>query len=154
MCVRAHSLSCSSRVQLFATPWTIACQAPVSMGFSRQGYWNGLLCSSPGDLPNPGIKPEPPMSPALACGFLTTSATWEAQFNSKWSEWSRSFVSNSLHPMGYSLTGFAVHGIFQARVLDWLAISFSRGSSRPRDQTQVSCITGRHFTLWATREAR
>ena len=154
--MRAHSLSCSSRVQLFATPWTIACQAPLSMGVSRQEYWNGLPCFSPGDLPNPGIKPEPLMSPALACGFLTTSGTWEAQFNSKWSEVSE--VAHSCptlcNPMGYSLTGFAVHGIFQARVLEWVAISFSRGSSRPRDQTQVSCITGRHFTLWATREAQ
>ena len=43
---------------------------------------------------------------------------------------------------------------FQARVLEWDAISFSRGSAWPRDQTQVSCIAGRHFTSWATREAR
>ena len=55
--------------------------------------------------------------------------------------------------MDYSLPGSSVHGIFQARVLEWVAISFSRGSSRPRDQTQVSRIAGRHFTLWATREA-
>ena len=56
-------------------------------------------------------------------------------------------------PMDCSLPGFSVHGIFQASVLEWLAISFSRGSSWPRDQTQVSHIAGRHFTLWATREA-
>ena len=56
-------------------------------------------------------------------------------------------------PMDYSLPGFSVHGIFQASVLERLAISFSRGSSWPRDQTQVSHIAGRHFTLWATREA-
>ena len=42
-----------------ATPWTVACQAPPSMGFSRQEYWRGLLFPSPGDLPNPGIKPGP-----------------------------------------------------------------------------------------------
>ena len=48
-----------SRVCLFATPWTVACQAPLSMGFSRQGYWSGLPCPSPGDLPDPGIKPGP-----------------------------------------------------------------------------------------------
>ena len=48
-------------------------------------------------------------------------------------------------PMDYSLPGFSVHGIFQARVLEWGAISFSRGSSRPRDWTQVSCIVGRRF---------
>ena len=49
-----------SRVLLFATPWTVACQAPLSMGFSRQGYWSGLPFSSPGDLPNPGNKPRSP----------------------------------------------------------------------------------------------
>ena len=58
------------------------------------------------------------------------------------------------NPMDCSLPGFSVHGIFQARVLEWAAISFSRGSSWPRDQTQVSCLAGRHFILWATREAQ
>ena len=53
----------------------------------------------------------------------------------------------------YSLPGFSIQGIFQARVLEWVAISFSRGSSRPRDQTQVSHIVGRRFTHWATGEA-
>ena len=57
-------------------------------------------------------------------------------------------------PMDCSPPGFSVHGIFQARVLEWVAISFSTGSSQPRDRTWVSCIAGRHFTLWATREAR
>ena len=56
-------------------------------------------------------------------------------------------------PMDCSLPGSSVHGIFQARILDWVAISFSRGSSRPRDWTCVSCIIGRRFTIWATREA-
>ena len=69
-----------SRVQLFATPWTVTYQAPPSMGFS-------------------------------------------------------------------------LHGILQARILEWVAISFSRGSTRPRDQTGVSHISGKRFNLWATREA-
>ena len=56
--------------------------------------------------------------------------------------------------MDCSLPGSSVHGILQARVLEWVAISFSRGSSRPRDRTQVSCIAGRFFTNWANREAR
>ena len=51
------------------------------------------------------------------------------------------------NPMDCSLPGFSVHGIFQARVPEWVAISFSRGSSRPRDKTQVSLIAGRHFTF-------
>ena len=56
-------------------------------------------------------------------------------------------------PMDCSPQGSSVHGIPQARILEWVAISFSEGSSRPRDQTLVSCIAGRRFTLWATREA-
>ena len=55
--------------------------------------------------------------------------------------------------MDCSLPGYSVHGIFHERVLEWVAISFSRGSSQPWDGTQVSCIVGRHFTIWATREA-
>ena len=55
--------------------------------------------------------------------------------------------------MDCSLPGFSVHGVLQARILEWVAISFSRGSSRPRDWTQVSCIAGRVFTHWGTREA-
>ena len=56
-----------------------SCQAPLSMGFSRQEYWSRLPYPSPGYLPNPGIEPESFMSPTLAGGFFTTSATWEAQ---------------------------------------------------------------------------
>ena len=58
-----------SRVQLFATPWIAAYQAPLSMGFSRQEYWSGLPFPSPGDLPNPGIEPR---SPALEADALTS----------------------------------------------------------------------------------
>ena len=64
-------------VQLFVTPWTVAHQAPLSMGFSRQES------RSPGDLPDPGVEPGSLMSPALAGGFFTTSATWVAQEDSK-----------------------------------------------------------------------
>ena len=58
-----------SRVRLFATPQTVALQAPLSMGFSRQEYWSGLSCPPPGDLPDPGIKPR---SPALQVDSLPT----------------------------------------------------------------------------------
>ena len=58
-----------SHVQLFATPWTVAYQAPLSMGFSRQEYWSGLPFPSPGDLPNPGIEPE---FPAFQADALTS----------------------------------------------------------------------------------
>ena len=56
--------------------------------------------------------------------------------------------------MDCSLSGSSIHGIFQARVLEWITISFSRGSSRPRNRTWVSRIAGRRFTVWATREAQ
>ena len=56
------------------------------------------------------------------------------------------------NPLDCSLPGSSIHGIFQARVLEWVAISFSRGSSRPRDWTQVSHLAGRRFTIWTTRE--
>ena len=57
---------------------TVAHQAPLSMGFSRQEYWSGLPCSPPGDLPNLGIEPSSLTSPTTAAEFFTTSATWEA----------------------------------------------------------------------------
>ena len=56
----------------FATLWAVAHQAPLSMEFSRQEYWSGLPCPSPGDLPDPGIEPVSPVSPALAGGFFTS----------------------------------------------------------------------------------
>ena len=58
------------------------------------------------------------------------------------------------HPMDCSLPGSSVHGILQARTLEWVAIPSSRGSSQPRDQTQVSHIAGGFFTIWVTKEAQ
>ena len=78
-------LSCFSRVWLCATLWTVAHQAPQSMGFSRQEYWSGLTCPSPGNLSNPGIASVSLKSLALAGGFFTTSATWEAHKNQLYS---------------------------------------------------------------------
>ena len=68
MCVYMY-IEC---VQLFVTPWTVACQAPLSMEFSRQEYWSGLPFLSPGELPNPGIDPTSPIAPTLAGRFFTT----------------------------------------------------------------------------------
>ena len=56
-------------------------------------------------------------------------------------------------PVDHSLPGSSIRGIFQARILEWGAVSFSQGSSQPRDLTQVSRIAGRHFTNWTTRKA-
>ena len=72
VCVWAQTLS---RVQLFAIPWTVACQTCLSLGFSRQEYWSGLPFPSPRDLPYPGIQPESLSSPAMAGRFLTTNDT-------------------------------------------------------------------------------
>ena len=70
VCVFSCSLSC---ISFEVTPWTVACQAPLSMEFFRQEYWSGLLFPSPGDLPNPGIRLMLPLSHALAGRFFTTA---------------------------------------------------------------------------------
>ena len=70
VCVYAQLLS---YIQLFVTPWTVALQAPLSMAFSRQEYWSALTFPTPGDLPDPGIKPASPESLALTARFFTTA---------------------------------------------------------------------------------
>ena len=70
-----HACSVASVVSDSATPWTVARQAPLSMGLSRQEYWSGLPRPPPGDLRNPGIEPVSLTSPAVAGGFFTTGAT-------------------------------------------------------------------------------
>ena len=90
----------------------------------------------------------------LACGCTT-----ETQHETLWAQRKeRREAAQSCptlcDPVDYSLPGSSLHGILQARVLEWVAIAFSRGSSRPRDQTRVSRIPGSRFNLWATREAQ
>ena len=81
MCMCAKFLkSCPTLCDL----WTVAHQAPLSMGFSRQEHWSGLPCLPPGDLPNPGTEPSSPASPALVGGFFTTSASWEDLLKYSW----------------------------------------------------------------------
>ena len=136
------------------TPWSVACQAPLSMEFSRQGYWSGFLFPPPGDLPDPEIEPG---SPALQVDSLPSEP--EGNFRPR-------VTYHMLHfPLSLSLPSHhvtclmkvtptlcnpmdptIVHGILQARILDWVAFPFSRGSSQPRDQTQVSHIVGGFFT--------
>ena len=76
--VVVQSLSC---VQLFATQWTVAHQAPLSMEFSRQEYWSELPFPSPGDFPYPGVKLLSPATPALAGGFFSTEPPGKFHFN-------------------------------------------------------------------------
>ena len=73
----ACMLSLFGCVRLFVIPWSVARQVPLSMEFFRQEYWSGLPHPFPGDLPDPQIKPESLMCPAMAEGFFTSSATWE-----------------------------------------------------------------------------
>ena len=187
-------LSHFSCVQIFATPWTVACQAPLSMGFSRKEHWSGLPCPPPGNLPDSGIELASLTSPALAGRFFTTSATSEAQpyrmfyrilqiikhfcrylfdvhsilvkqelisvcykwekgtqlsgdlLKFLWLQVTRSDYKSCAHmrgcvsvcaqlcptlcdPKDDSLPGSSVHENSQARILQWVAISFFRGSS-------------------------
>ena len=104
------------------TPWTVAHQAPLSMGFSKQEYWSGLPFPSPGDLPDPGIEPR---SPALQTDALPT----EQQEKPAVSELSCSVVSDSATPWTAALQAFLSIGILQARILESVAMPSSRGSS-------------------------
>ena len=125
----------------FVTPRTVLCQAPPSMGFPRQEYWSGLPFPSPGDLPDSCITG--------GCFRAESPGTFQQFiFNTKVS------VAQS-HPtlcnaVDCSPPGSSVHGILQARILEWVALSFSRESSRPRGPTRVSSLAGRFFTIWAS----
>ena len=105
-----------------ATPWTATRQAHLSMGFSRQEYWSELS-PAPGDLPYPRIG---------------------GSYHCRWTPY---HLSHQWIP-----TVLIWCGILQARILEWVAVPFSRGSSQSKDRTQVFCIAGGFFTSWATRE--
>ena len=167
------------------TPWTVAHQASLSLGFHRQEYWSGLPCPSPGDLLNPGIKPRCPLLQAgpllseaqgkpkniefgnlsvLQGIFLTQELNPGLQHSRRilyhWAirEAPNNMIKTETCPLRYltsvgrslvaqsfltfcdsvdcSPPGFSVHEISQARILEWVAISFSRGSSGSRDQNR------------------
>ena len=155
-----------SHVRLFAIPWTVVYQASLSMGFPRQVYWSGLPFPSPGDLPDPGIKPRSPAlqadvltsepgrawlsTCAASCGRLgwppshhghtrfrvTESASWGGSPLSGYGSCACLVAQSCLilcDPTDCSPPGSSVHGISQARILEWVAISFPRGSSPPRN---------------------
>ena len=94
------------------TPSTVAHEAPLSMGFSRQGYWSELPCPPPGDIPNPGIKTTSLKSPALAGGFFTASTTREAHFTHSGTPLRHSCLEN---PMDGGALWAAVHGVTKSR---------------------------------------
>ena len=97
-----------------------------------------LYCDMEGWIPGKGISRQQPAG---------GGNIFQATFLLLLSHFSRVQFSATSWP------GSSVHGIFQARILEWVAIPFSKGPFWPRDQTQVSCIAGRFFTIWATREA-
>ena len=133
--------SCSV-VSDLATPWTAACQAPLSIGFSRQEYWSGV--------PLPSL-----MSILAHCLLIAVQsyASWK-QRPLKVKVLVAQSCPTLCNPMHCSPPGSSVHGILLARMLEWVALPFSRGSSQPRNWTQVFFIAGRFFTIWATRKAQ
>ena len=134
LCVYVKSFS---RVWLFATPWTVAYQAPPSMGFSRQEYWSGLPYPFPVDLPDPGIEPRSP-------AFQADVSTFEPPGMSLW------------NLMNCSLQDSYVHGILQERILELVALPSSRESSWPRDPAaslMSPALAGMFFTTSTTWEA-
>ena len=119
-----------------------------------------LLCSwnSPGKNTGEGchfllqeIEPKSLAFPALAGGFCTTLPPVKPMVHPYYGIFLRSEVAQSFptlcDPTDCNLPGSSIHGIFQARIREWVAISFSRGSSQPRDRTWVSCTAGRLFTI-------
>ena len=161
----------------FVTPWTVAHQPPLSMGFPRQEYRSGLPFPTLGELPNSGIES---VLPALAGRLFITISTWTFKYwfslkliNTNLRGWILSDILQQRAPKSPEvflsqvkaqvtqsrLTLCApmdciVPGILWARILEWVAFPFSKGSSQPRDRIQVSCIAGRFFTSWATRETQ
>ena len=123
--VKVKSLS---RVRLLATPWTAAYQAPPFMGFSRQEYWSGVPLPSPRDANRISNK---------------WVITWKKKITVKVAQ----SCPDSLRHLDYRPPGSSIHGILQAGILEWVATSFSRGSSWLRDRTLVSSIVGRLLTV-------
>ena len=137
-CVKVKSLN---RAQLLATPWTAAYQAPPSMGFSRQEYWSGrrnTICKKKKKV-------------------LSLDCTHAGQAACYWNGvlcLVTQLCLTLFKPRNCSPPGSWVHGILQVRILEWVAMPSSKGSSQLRNWTQVSHIAGRFFNIWATREAQ
>ena len=154
-------------------------QAPPSLGFSRQEYWSGSPLPSPmcaSEIAQSCLTPSNPMDcslpgPSIYGIFQTGVLEWGAiafiietfiehlQYaglligSMCMCDQSLQWCATPCDPMDCSLPGSSVHRILQARILEWVAMPSSMGSSWSMDWTCVSCITGRLFTLWATWEA-
>ena len=182
-----------SHVRLCANLWTVAHQAPLSVGFAKQENWSGLPCPPTqglnlhllcllhwqvGSLPL--VPPGKPPTHLIHRNVNRESGKMRQRRNmfprrkrkqngDKQSTYKKFAVTIILililcvlvtqlsltlcHTIYCSPPGSSVHGIIQARILEWVAVFYSRAPSSPRDQTWVSCIAGGFFTIWATREA-
>ena len=136
-------LSLFSRVRFCVTPWTAAYQAPLPMGFSRQEYWVHCHALLQGILATQGLNLSLLCLLHWQAGSLSLAPPGKPIYQT---DQSRLTLCN---PMDY-----VVHGILQARILEWVAFPFFRGSSQPRNRIQVSCIAGRFFTSCATRKTQ
>ena len=117
--------SCFSSVWLFVAPWTVACQAPLFMGFSRQEYWSGLPCPLPRDLPTQGSNPH-----------LLCLLRW------RWIlyHWATRVLPTLCDPRDDSPPGSPIPGIPLARTLEWVAISFSNAWKWKVKVKLLSCV--------------
>ena len=122
-----------------------ALQTGFLLGFSKRAWWRGMESLEQGET-------EPAAFLLMSLGF---PYPWVAPGKAKWK--AKMLVAHHVWlfvtPMDCNPLGSSVHGILQASILEWVAILFARGSSRPRGRTQVSRIAGGFFTVWATREA-
>ena len=128
------------------TPWTSTSQAPLR-GIFQVRILEWVAFPSPGDLPNPGIELR---SPALQADSLLSEPPGKPRFVGAAAAAAAKSLQSCLtmcNPMDCNPPGFSGHGILQARILEWVALPSSRGSSRLKDRTRVSCIAGRFFTI-------
>ena len=127
-----------SHVWLFATPWTVAYQAPLPMGFSRQEYWMGLPFPSPGDLPDPGIELVSLVSPGLAGRFFTHWATWEASHETVFLQITTSQDMDESH-LSYS---YFKMDFFHCTHLYWIFVCKLHHTILPREVKAVKILAG------------
>ena len=106
-----------SRVRLFGTPWTAACQVSLSLRFSQQEYWCGFLCPPSGDLPDPGIKP----TSLVLQNYSLPQSLWGSPYLLLHAK-SLQLCLTPSNPMDYSLPGSSARGILQAGTLEWVAL--------------------------------
>ena len=130
-------------LQSCLTLWTVALQALLSMEFARQEYWSGLPCPLPGDLANSGIKSTSSAFPALQEDSLPLSYQGSPYYYLVCVFVPSLQICLTLcDPMDCNSPGSSVHGILQARILEWVAMPSSRASSPPRDRTHISGVSG------------